>query len=28
VRREGDALLLAQLHVVLDTMESKPFNER
>jgi len=28
VRRDGDALLLAELHVVLDTMESKPFNER
>jgi hypothetical protein len=28
VRREGDVLLLAELEVVLDTMESKPFNER
>jgi hypothetical protein len=28
VRREGDALLLAELEVVLDTMESTPFNER
>jgi hypothetical protein len=28
VRREGDALRLAELHVVLDTMESKPFHER
>ena len=28
VRRDGDALLLAELEVVLDTMESKPFNER
>jgi hypothetical protein len=28
VRREGDALLLAELHVVLDTMDSKPFSER
>ena len=28
VRREGDVLLLAELEVVLDTMESTPFNER
>jgi hypothetical protein len=28
VRRESDGLHLAELHVVLDTMESKPFNER
>ena len=28
VRREGDTLLLAELEVVLDTMESKPFDER
>ena len=28
VRHEGDVLLLAELEVVLDTMESKPFNER
>ena len=28
VRREGDRLLLAALEVVLDTMESKPFNDR
>ncbi len=28
VRREGDALLLAELEVVLDTMDSKPFTER
>jgi len=28
VRREGDALLLAELEVVLDTMESKVFSER
>ena len=28
VRRDGDALYLAELEVVLDTMESKPFNER
>jgi hypothetical protein len=28
VRREGDALLLAELEVVLDTMDSKPFSER
>jgi hypothetical protein len=28
VRRAGDALLLAELEVVLDTTESKPFNER
>jgi hypothetical protein len=28
VRREGDTLLLAELEVVLDTMDSKPFNER
>ena len=28
VRREGDALLLAELEVVLDTMESKLFSER
>jgi hypothetical protein len=28
VRREGDELRLAELHVVLDTMESKPFDER
>jgi hypothetical protein len=28
VRREGDTLLLAELEVVLDTTESKPFNER
>ena len=28
VRREGDALLLAQLEVVLDTMDSKPFVDR
>jgi SnoaL-like domain len=28
VRRDGAALLLAELEVVLDTMESKPFNER
>jgi hypothetical protein len=28
VRRDGDELLLAALHVVLDTMESKPFDER
>ena len=28
VRREGDALLLAELEVVLDTIESTPFNER
>lgn len=28
VRRHGDALRLADLEVVLDTMESKPFNER
>ena len=28
VRAEGDALRIAELEVVLDTMESKPFNER
>jgi hypothetical protein len=28
VRREGDVLLLAELEVVLDTMESKVFSER
>ena len=28
VRVEGDALRIAELEVVLDTMESKPFNER
>jgi hypothetical protein len=28
VRLDGDALRLAELEVVLDTMESKPFNER
>ncbi len=28
VRREGGTLLLADLEVVLDTMESKPLNER
>ena len=28
VRIEGDALRIAALEVVLDTMESKPFNER
>jgi hypothetical protein len=28
VRREGDEVRLAALEVVLDTMESKPFNER
>lgn len=28
VRREGDTVLLAELEVVLDTIESKPFNER
>ena len=28
VRRDGDALRLAELEVVLDTMESKPFSER
>jgi hypothetical protein len=27
-RVEGDALRIAELEVVLDTMESKPFNER
>ncbi len=28
VRVEGDALRIGELEVVLDTMESKPFNER
>jgi hypothetical protein len=28
VRRQGDTLLLAGLHVMLDTMDSKPFVER
>jgi len=28
VRREDDSLLLAELEVVLDTMESKPLNEQ
>jgi hypothetical protein len=28
VRREGEALLLAELEVVLDTMDSKPFSDR
>jgi len=28
VRVEGDALRISELEVVLDTMESKPFNER
>jgi hypothetical protein len=28
VRREGDAVRLAELHVVLDTTDSKPFHER
>ena len=28
VRREGDTLRLAELEVVLDTMDSKPFTER
>ena len=28
VRRVGDALLLAELEVVLDTMDSKPFTDR
>jgi hypothetical protein len=28
VRRDGDALRIAELEVVLDTTESKPFNER
>jgi hypothetical protein len=28
VRLDGDALRLTELEVVLDTMESKPFNER
>jgi len=28
VRREGDALLLAELEVVLDTIDSRPFSER
>jgi hypothetical protein len=28
VRREGDRLLLAELEVVLDTMDSKPFVDR
>ena len=28
VRRDGDALLLAELEVVLDTMDSKPFVDR
>ncbi len=28
VRREGDALRLAELEVVLDTMDSKPFADR
>ena len=27
-RREGEALLLAELEVVLDTMDSKPFTDR
>jgi hypothetical protein len=28
VRRDGDLLLLAELEVVLDTLDSKPFSER